>query len=341
MIKIKNIYYMLSYAFTILNEKGYKDISVEEFDNIGELFSEILIHGISYQLKKGLHKDYIDEKDSLTTIRGKIDITSAINEGTILKNKLICEYDDFNDNNQLNQIIKSTCYYLIKSDISKERKNKLKKLMLYFSNVDLINIANIKWNVTFNKNSQNYRLLISICNLVVKGLIQTTQDGNTKLMTFLDERYMHTLYEKFILEFYKKECPELSASSSKIDWILDDDKDYMLPNMQSDIMLQKGNNILIIDAKYYANNIQIYHENQSVISSNLYQIFTYVKNKQFEDKSKWVSGMLLYVKTDSFIQPDSTYLMSGNKITVRTLDLNQEFLNIKEALINIANTIFY
>ncbi len=339
MIKIKNIYYMLSYAFTILNEKGYKDISLEEFENIADLFSEILIHGISYQLKKGLHKDYIDEKDTLTTIRGKIDITSSINNGTILKNKIICEYDDFNENNQLNQIIKSTCYYLIKSDISKERKNKLKKLMLYFSNVDLINIANIKWNVTFNKNSQNYRLLISICNLVVKGLIQTTEDGNTRLMSFLDERYMHALYEKFILEFYKKECPELSASSSKIDWILDDDKDYMLPNMQSDIMLQKGNNILIIDAKYYATNTQIYYEKQSIISGNLYQIFTYVKNKQFEDKSKFVSGMLLYAKTESFIQPDSTYLMSGNKITVRTLDLNQDFTNIKESLINIAKTI--
>ncbi len=339
MIKIKNIYYMLSYAFTILNEKGYKDISVEEFDNIGELFSEILIHGIGYQLKKGLHKDYTDEKEALTTIRGKVDITSSINDGVILKNNLICEFDVFNENNQLNQIIKSTCYYLIKSDISLVRKNKLKKLMLYFSNVDLINVANIKWNVSINKNSQNYRLLISICNLVVKGLIQTTEDGNTKLMTFLDERYMCTLYEKFILEFYKKECPNISASSSKIDWILDDDKDYRLPNMQSDIMLTKGNNILIIDAKYYTNNLQKHYEKQSVISGNLYQIFTYVKNKQLEDKTKCVSGMLLYAKTDYYIQPDSTYLMSGNKIIVRTLDLDQEFSNIKESLISIANTI--
>ncbi|MDQ7176453.1 restriction endonuclease, partial [Staphylococcus chromogenes] len=27
MIKIKNFYYMLSYAFTVLNQKGYRQIS--------------------------------------------------------------------------------------------------------------------------------------------------------------------------------------------------------------------------------------------------------------------------------------------------------------------------
>lgn len=35
--------------------------------------------------------------------------------------------------------------------------------------------------------------------------------------------------------------------------------------------------------------------------------------------------MLLYAKTDETIQPDNAYRMSGNKISVRTLDLNCEF----------------
>ena len=45
-----------------------------------------------------------------------------------------------------------------------------------------------------------------------------------------------------------------------------------------------------------------------------------------------VSGMLLYAKTSQSIQPDSDYVMSGNKISVKTLDLNQEFTVIKEQL---------
>ncbi|MEE1214932.1 MAG: hypothetical protein U0L04_08135, partial [Bacteroidaceae bacterium] len=55
--------------------------------------------------------------------------------------------------------------------------------------------------------------------------------------------------------------------------------------------------------------------------------FTYVKNKDAEygDAPHEVSGMLLYAKTDEQIQPDHVYHMSGNKISVRTLDLDCDF----------------
>ena len=76
------------------------------------------------------------------------------------------------------------------------------------------------------------------------------------MMDFLDEQRMHRLYEKFILEYYRKEHPELTANASQIPWQLDDDMDEMLPIMQSDIMLSKGNRVLIIDAKYYSHTTQ-------------------------------------------------------------------------------------
>lgn len=46
MIKIKNFYYMLSYAFTVLNQKGYRQISKENFNHIGDLYASILIKGV-------------------------------------------------------------------------------------------------------------------------------------------------------------------------------------------------------------------------------------------------------------------------------------------------------
>ena len=77
-------------------------------------------------------------------------------------------------------------------------------------------------------------------------------------------------------------------------------------------------------------------------SGNLYQIFTYVKNKdsEFGEEPHKVSGMLLYAKTDETIQPDNEYQMSGNKISVRTLDLNCEFAIIAEQLNSIAKNHF-
>lgn len=42
--------------------------------------------------------------------------------------------------------------------------------------------------------------------------------------------------------------------------------------------------------------------------------------------------MLLYAATDEAIQPDSSYVMSGNRISAKTLDLNQPFEKIAEQL---------
>lgn len=332
MILIQNIYYMLSYAFKVLQEKGYRDIDTEEFENVADLLSEILIKGVKIELKRGILKGYVDTEDTLSTIRGKINIRETINHQTLINNKVVCNYDEYTENIYLNKIIKTTMLYLLHSDISKDRKKKIKNILVYFKDVDVLDIHNINWKINYNKNNQNYRMLIYICNFIIKGLIQTKSNGKNRLLDFEDEQKMSSLYEKFILEYYRKEHPEVIANASFINWQLDNDFDLFLPRMRSDITLLKDNKVLIIDAKYYINNMQHYYESDSIVSSNIYQIFTYVKNKSYENKDLKVSGMLLYAKTENQLQPDADYLMSGNRISVKTLDLNQPFNKIKQQL---------
>ncbi len=340
MIPVKNIYYMLSYAFQLLNEQGYKNLATEDFSNAGDLCAAILIRGITYQLKRGLGREYISETDTIAAIRGKIEITESIKSQSMIRSQMVCTYDEFSVDSPLNRIIKSTVMLLLKSDIAKSRKKELRKLMVYFSDVSMVDVRAINWSVNYNRNNQTYRLLITICHLVVNGLLQTKSDGTVKMMDFLDEQRMCRLYEKFILEYYKKHYPQIRTSASQIDWALDDGIGSMLPTMQSDIMLsyqKEGvNKTLIIDAKYYAHTTQVQYDVHTLHSNNLYQIFTYVKNKA--TKGGTVSGMLLYAKTDEEIYPDNEYQMSGNKITVRTLDLDCDFEKIAGQLNSIADS---
>lgn len=50
--------------------------------------------------------------------------------------------------------------------------------------------------------------------------------------------------------------------------------------------------------------------------------------------------MLLYAMTDGDEQPDGSYSMSGNRISVGTLDLNRDFKEIADALDSIAEEHF-
>ena len=342
MIPIKNIYYMLSYSFQVLNEQGYKKVDTEEVHNVADLCASVLIKGVTVQLKKGLGREYIQEDDVLSSLRGKIDITASIKSRTMLKKQMVCVYDEFLVNSYMNKILKTTMSLLLGADIAKNRKKELRKLLVFFDEVDLIDIHAIQWNMQYNKNNQTYRMLISVCYLVIKGLLQTNSDGDTKLMDFLDEQRMCRLFEKFILEYYRKEHSEIKATASQIPWQLDDDMNDMLPVMQTDIMLTKNDKVLIIDAKYYAKTLQSQYDVKTLHSGNLYQIFTYVKNKEVE-LSKGpheVAGMLLYAKTDEVVLPDNEYKMSGNKVIVRTLDLDCDFAAVASQLDSIAETYF-
>lgn len=102
------------------------------------------------------------------------------------------------------------------------------------------------------------------------------------------------------------------------------------------------NLVNLTDAKYYGHTTQTQFGVHTLHSNNLYQIFTYVKNKEHEfgDKPHEVSGMLLYAQTDESVLPNSEYRMSGNRIAVRTLDLNQGFSEISQALGSIVVSYF-
>lgn len=341
MIRVRNLFHMLAYAFSALTEQGYRAVATEDFDNAAELCAAILERGVSLQLKRGLGQEYVNRTEARSSLRGTIKVTESVKSQAIWRRQLVCSYDEFSVDTTMNRVIKATVALLVRSDISKARKKSLKKLMVFFADVREINLHTVDWNMRFERNNRTYRMLMAVCWLVVKGLLQTQSDGTTRMMDFFDEQRMSRLYEKFILEYYRREHPRLRASAPHIDWVLDDNFSHGLPKMRSDVTLSAGGRVLIIDAKYHTSTMQTYYEKQSVKSENLYQIFAYVKNKQiaFEraGESVEVSGMLLYAATDEEVQPDATYRMSGNRISVTTLDLDRPFEEIRAQLDGIAD----
>lgn len=343
MIRIQNIYYMLSYAFSILHEEGYKKIASEDFDHISDLLAAILAKGISNQIRRGLGRVYINKIDAIRTLAGKIDLSQTIKQQSLYRNQLVCEFDEFSENSLLNQILKTTMQLLLKtSDVSKEQKKALRNNLVFFSEVDEIRPKEIKWSsLKYNHNNATYQMLVTICYLVIRGLLLTNQDGGNKLSEFLDDQQMHSLYEHFVLRYYQRHYPEFSVSASHIDWDVDNDIVAYLPLMKSDICIEHAGKTLIIDTKYYTKTMQrnAFTDSRTIHSGNLYQIFTYVKNKDIRNTGN-VSGVLLYAKTEEEITPDMDYSISGNRILVKTLDLNTDFNAIKNQLDNLLIPIF-
>ncbi|MCK8622544.1 5-methylcytosine-specific restriction endonuclease system specificity protein McrC [Prevotella sp. E13-27] len=333
---------MLAYAFRYFRFNIYEEIKGEKFENNHDLFSEILIRGVSYQIKQGLYKTYVNKEGNLSVIRGRIDILKTYTIQRTNPFYAYCNYDELSENNPYNQIVKTTLQFLLKcTNVDESRKNSIRNLLHFFDTIDLVNLKTINFErFSFDRNNQNYRMLLNICRLIFENMLMTTEGGNYKLRSLSDFQ-MSKLFEKFVLEYYRMHHPEAKPRASQISWSIKNENSALgiLPRMQTDVMLTIGDRTLIIDTKYYSQTLQSNFDKQKIHSNNLYQIYTYV-TEQDKERVGRVDGMLLYAKTQEDIVPDNHVTMeSGNKLFFRTLDLNQDFYNISQQLDNIVNSI--
>ena len=336
-IFIQNVYYMLTYAFRELNQNNYEDIKGEKFENIFDLLGEILYKATAYQLKQGLHKEYVNYSDALTTVKGKIDVMESIALRRRHNLKIQCEFDEFSEDNLYNRIIKTTLDILLRiKDIRGDRRKKIKNLLFFFSDISECDLKNIRWkDIKYDHNSCNYRMIHWLCYFIAKRLLLTTAVGPYSLRHFQDQdEDMSHLFEKFVLNYYRRHYSPYDVSAAKVEWNVDMVKSTqsLLPDMQTDIKIKFTKRTLIIDTKYYGQSLQNNMGKRAIRNSHLYQIQSYVFHED-RNCSGTVDGMILYARTQEEIVPDGQLVFnSGNRIYFRNLDLNQKFDKIRKQL---------
>jgi 5-methylcytosine-specific restriction enzyme subunit McrC len=335
-IVLRNVYVMLAYAFRAVRNNGTDRIAGEDFDHLHDLLAEILALGVGTLVKRGMHRDYLARSEELSTVRGRIDVTRTVGARTLTRGRLVCEFDEYDVDTPHNRAIKSVIVLLIRhGEVSTLRKAALRRVLPHFDAVTLIAPTSIRWNaLAIDRSNASYRLLLGICELIVRGLLPTENAGTTRLLAWIPDEKMDSLYERFLREYYLFHHRELSPGANLVRWDLDEPSPLrgQLPQMTTDITLRRGGRTLIVDAKYYGKTLQEHFAGkQTIHSGNLYQILTYVKN---EDKGRngSVSGLLLYAQTEAEAQPDLDVVIQGNRIGAKTLDLNQPWETIAERL---------
>lgn len=336
-VPIRNVYVMMAYAYRSIRSAGTDSIAAEPFEHLHDLFAEILVRGVGSQVKRGIHRDYLHLSDELSTVRGRIDIAGTVATRSAVKGRLVCEFDEYRSDTPHNQALKSVIVLLIRhGDVDQPRRDALRRLLPYLDEVSLVAPRSIRWEtLTYHRANANYRLLLGVSELIVRGLLPTNDPGSTKLTSWISDEAMNRLYERFLLEYYAVHHPELSPSAPSVAWDYDDERALgaeQLPAMYTDVTLRNGQHTLIIDAKFYSQTMQAGRWNKATVRSpHLYQILSYVKNADV-DRDGSVSGLVLYARTDAVQQPDLDITVQGNRIGAQTLDLNRPWEHLASQL---------
>lgn len=346
-VPIKNILYMFSYIWDKAENIDFTYLNNNDNFDSANILTRLFLENIKEIKKRGLYKEYKEEREEIRGIKGKIDFKESINKMSLENAKAFCQYDELEENNLINQIIKTTAYKLYNSlDINQKNKKDLNSVLLYFNKVDLININQNSFNIRFNRNNYYTYYMLMICKLIYESTMLSEEKGKYKFINILDDNErMHQIFELFVYKFYCKEQKKYRVCYQKtVDWNLYSGNKTIMPKMSLDIVLENIENTIIIDTKYYSdfaeNTFYGQEANKKLISSNLYQMYAYLNN--YKSKSK-LSGILLYPVPYSFDEISEKYeidIIGSNSIDksllqIKTVNLASNWEKIKEELLDI------
>ncbi len=341
-IPIKNLYYLLSYVWDVNWELDWSSLNVDKNDDALNMLAKVLILSTDRLVKKGLDRNYLDRNEEVFGVRGRIDLASTIKTNGFAKSKLTCSFDELDYSTIHNKIIKSTLEVLIKTDsLEKNLREDIHGLLNKMHSIKSLALSSsIFSSVRFHSNIRNYRLPISVCQLLFDQLSPNENLGSYLFNRLPDEK-LFKIFEKFLFNFYKLNLAKTNYKYIKKEGLVwqdasfEDGLDDLLPSMETDICLSNESNRLIIECKFYESALQsrkISGEETTgkFISSHVYQLYAYLKNLEIKHQSQ-VSGMIIYPENGKKIH--SLYNLQGHNVLIKTVNLAMDPIEIEKDLI--------
>ena len=338
-IVIRNVYYMMAYAFRALELREYQKLASEEFEDADDLLAAILAIGMTTQIKRGLERDYREVEDDIPGVRGRIEPLPTARHRVAGEGLARCRFDEFDEDTYKNRILKRTAEVLVACPRVKDvRRRDLKRCLMALRDVSAIDASRIEWNrLRYDRNNGGYLMLMNVCYLVLNDNILADDPGDGAAASFLSGQELHALYERFVLEYFRKHHADKFSASAKV-ISQDANRPAFLPSLNTDVTLEGPGGTLIIDCKFYRRILGRYYEHEALSSANVNQIAMYVTTEAY-DTGRHVEGMLLYAKTkEEGIGPED-WENAGFGYHFRTLDLDCGFSEIAQQLDQIAQMV--
>jgi len=346
-IPIRNLYYLLSYAWGRLPEDD-DPACVDALDatDTVQLLARLLATGVRHAIRQGLNRDYLPRAEELPGIRGRLQFAESIRRMSFKRGRAQCEYDELDHNNLPNRIIKTTLENLFYSPTFQEAKSELKDdVAAVLKQLDSIETEELRpalfHRVRLHRSNAHYGMLLSICELAFDCLLPERDQSGRRFKNFVQDRQlMATLYENFVRNFYDRHARILGYTrigATKVDWVVNGGtaaSAAVLPEMRTDITLESPARKIIVDCKFTEHALDGgRNDGRKLLSGNLYQIFAYVKNQSRKDGWQGCEGLLLYPAIEDEFH--HTYDMDGNRIAAATVNLDRPWKEIHDRLLEL------
>lgn len=320
----KNLLYMLSYTKKLkIKETDISNLSKTTtlFESIIYLFAKNLLD----HLKKDFIRNYETQEENAPFLKGKLLMSKHLRYNLFNKSKFYSQYDEFTENNLLNQTFKATISRLIRLTKNSSNFKLLSECDLILTDVEKRSITiRDTQKVKFNRLNSQYEDIFNLAKLLLFGNSIELNSKNIKTYSLMFD--MNKLFEEFIFNFIKKEIKSNYIIRSE----LPQKTLFIEPpqfSLKPDITFYEGKECeLILDTKY-KEITDVKSEKYGISTQDIYQMFTYSKIYKCD------KIILLYPKYNKEIKDiELTNNEIGLTIIPRTVDLHIDLLKEKNKL---------
>lgn len=337
-IPIRNVYYMLCYAWRHVKQAELVDLDRLPGENVLDLLATVLVQGVEHIARRGLEQGYESREDEIAGVRGRIDVLRSAARFLPQHGKAACIFDELSVDTLPNRLIKSTLRTIEgHSGLDRELRHQVHLLRRRLPGISEIKVSAQDFRrVQLHGNNRYYGFLLGVCKLIQDNSLLDSQSGQFRFYDFLrDERVMSQVFQNFLYQFAKQKISGWSVSRNHIRWDASSETDptlSLLPRMETDITLRREDCCLIVDAKYYQRTMDGRFGKEKFHVENLYQLMGYLTNYVAQLAEK-VCGMLVYPKVDRAVS--ERYRIHGFDVSLHTVDLSQPWPKIHEELVSI------
>lgn len=338
-IPIANIYYLLCYAWDVLEEKdSLADVDALDSTDLIDLFARVLVNGTRRLLRRGLDRGYLPRENEIPGVRGKLLVTQTLRRDLLRQGRAACAWDELEYDTSPNRILKTTLRRLHDSEeLESGTRSDIHDLLRWLAPVQTIELQAADFRrVQLHRNNRIYAFLLHVCEFVHEHWLPAEHGGGRRFRDFVREG-LSTVFENFVFNFYRHELPGWQVSAPTIRWQTDDanaDALELVPRMETDVCLRSPGRAIILDTKFYAQALKTGAFGHSRLpAANLYQLFTYLRQRSCEPGWEQAEGVLLYPRTTRDFAAEFT--THGHRIRALTLDLRRPWQSIHAALMRI------
>jgi 5-methylcytosine-specific restriction enzyme subunit McrC len=331
-IPIRNIYYLLCYAWDQLQEGETIDVLANDIKSLPELFARVLAQGTQHLVKRGFDRGYVICCEETPRIRGKLNLSVSMTRQTWRHGNMVCEFDELSHNILHNRILKTTINSLLQTTgIGSETLDLLYMQSRNLSLIDSVHITSgLFRRVHLHRNNHFYKFLMNVCELIHNSKLPEQKDGIIRFRDFIrDPKQMPHLFEKFVRNFYRREQSEFVVTNTELKWNARGTSENLavIPVMKTDVSLYSKKRSIIMDCKFYKEAMAGYYGNDKIHSANLYQLYAYLRNADYNPKWAKSDGILLYPAIGE--EFDYTFEIDEHPIRVASVNLNCRWEDIQ------------